>query len=56
VLAVALSLCFFGSFVGVKWGTIACAAINGRLIGKICDFLEKKFNFKDALSLREKIM
>ena len=53
VFAIVLSLCFFKSFVGVKWGTIVCAIVNGWLIGKICDFLEKKFMFKDALSLRE---
>ena len=56
VFAIALSLCFFNSFVGVKWGTIVCAIINGWLIGKICGFLEKKFIFKDALSLREKLL
>ena len=56
VFAVALSLCFFRSFVGVKWGTIVCAMINGWLIGKICGFLEKKVAFKDALSLREKLL
>lgn len=55
VFAIALSLCFFHSFAGVKWGTIVCALINGWLIGKICGFLEKKFIFKDALSLREKL-
>ena len=56
VFAIVLSLCFFASFVGVKWGTIVCAMINGWLIGKICGFLEKKFIFKDALSLREKLL
>ena len=56
VFAIALSLCFFNSFVGVKWGTIVCAIINGWLIGKIGGFLEKKFIFKDALSLREKLL
>lgn len=56
VFAIVLSLCFFNSFVGVKWGTIVCAIFNGWLIGKICDFLEKKFIFKDAFSLREKLL
>lgn len=56
VFAIILSLCFFKSFVGVKWGTIVCAMINGWLIGKICGFLEKKFVFEDAFSLREKLL
>ena len=55
-LAIVLSLCFFKTFIGVKWGTIVCAIINGWLIGKICSFLEKKFIFKDALSWREKLL
>lgn len=56
VFAIVLSLCFFRSFVGVKWGTIVCAVVNGWMIGKICGFLDKKFIFKDALSLREKLL
>ena len=46
VLAVILSLCFFGDFVGVKWGTFVCAILNGWLIGIIGKFLEDKFDFK----------
>ena len=53
--AVVLSVCFFHSFVGVKWGTIVCAMINGWLIGRISRFLEHKFILKDALSLRKKL-
>ena len=48
VLAVALSLIFFGAFVGVNWGTIVCALTNGFLIGKISGFLERNFVFKTA--------
>lgn len=55
VFGVILSLCFFGGFVGVKFGTIICAVINGFLIGKIGKFLENKFIFKDALPLRDKL-
>lgn len=55
VFAIVLSLCFYRSFVGVKWGTIVCAAVNGWLIGKISHFLENNFTLKDALSLREKL-
>ena len=54
-LGVILSLYFFGEFIGVKWGTIVCATINGWLIGRISKFLENKFTFKDALALRDKL-
>lgn len=52
VIAVILSLCFFGSFVGIGWGTVVCAFVNGFLIGSFGKLLEKKFEFKDALPLR----
>ena len=52
---VILSLCFFGTFVGVQWGTIVCALINGWMIGRISNWMENKFTFKDALPLREKL-
>ena len=55
LLGVALSLCFFGTFVGVQWGTIACAIVNGWLIGRISRFLENTFEFKDALPLRSRL-
>jgi uncharacterized membrane protein YczE len=55
IFGVVLSLCFFGTFVGVKFGTIICALVNGFLIGNIGKFLEKRFDFKDALPLRDKI-
>ena len=55
VLGVILSLLFFGSFVGVKWGTILCAAVNGWLIGQISRILEKHFVFKDAFPFRDKL-
>lgn len=54
-LGVVLSLCFFGEFVGVKWGTVVCAVINGWLIGRISKILENKFIFRDALALRERL-
>ena len=55
VFAIVLSLCFFRSFVGVKWGTIVCAMINGWLIGRISRLLENTFILKDALPLRNKL-
>lgn len=42
----------FGTFVGVRWGTIVCALINGTLIGFISRFLESRFEFRDALPFR----
>ena len=50
LLGVVLSLVFFGSFVGVYWGTIVCAILNGWLIGRISLLLENKFNFKELHS------
>ncbi len=55
VLGVILSLCFFKSFVGVQWGTIACAIVNGWLIGRVSQFLKNRFVFKDAFPLRDKL-
>lgn len=54
-LGVILSLCFFGSLVGVRWGTVVCAAVNGALIGRISRWLEERFNFGDALPLRDRL-
>jgi uncharacterized membrane protein YczE len=51
-LGIVLSLGFFGAFVGVKWGTIVCALINGWLISMISRGLESLFAFEDALKLR----
>ena len=47
-LGIVLSLVFFGGFVGIYWGTIVCAVLNGWLIGKIGRFLENRFVFKSA--------
>ena len=55
VLAIVLSVCFFKSFVGVKWGTIVCAIVNGWLIGRISRLLDNKFVLKDALPWRNKL-
>ncbi len=54
LLAVVMSFLCFGlwQFVGVQWGTIFCALINGWLIGQCSRLLEKCFVFKDALPWR----
>lgn len=48
LLAVALSFAFFGfgRFVGVKWGTVLCALVNGWLIGRVTGLLERRFAFQ----------
>jgi uncharacterized membrane protein YczE len=55
VLSIILSLCLFSSFVGINWGTIVCALLNGVLIGTFNRLFEKVFTFKDVLPLREKL-
>ena len=56
-LSIILSFIFFGFgvFVGVSWGTLVCAILNGWLIGINTRFLDSFFVFKDALKLRGKI-
>lgn len=55
LISVIMSFIFFGlwHFEGVKAGTILCALINGFMIGKISAYLDKTFDFKDALKLRK---
>ena len=54
LLALVMSFAVFGlwQFVGVKWGTVLCALINGWLIGQCSRLLEKCFVFRDALPWR----
>ena len=55
VLGVVLSFLFFGfgKFVGVKLGTVVCTILNGPVIGAIGKFLDKHFEFPDALPFRK---
>lgn len=55
VFGVILSLYFFGAFIGVQWGTIVCALINGWLIGRISHYLSEAFDFKDAFPFRDRL-
>ncbi len=55
VFSVALALIFFGTFVGINWGTIVCTILNGFIIGHASSILNKNFIFKDALKLRSKL-
>lgn len=54
-VSIILSFSFFGfmQFNGVNIGTLITALFNGFLIGKMSALLEKKFEFKDKLKMRE---
>ena len=54
VVGLAMSFAIFGmwKFVGVNWGTILCAAVNGFLIGGFSKFYERRWTFRDALPWR----
>ena len=43
----------FGSFVGIGWGTLICALINGKLIGLTDKFLGNHFEFCDRFKWRK---
>lgn len=53
-LGVVLSFAFFGfgTFEGVKLGTIVCALVNGRMIGAVSAWLDKTFAFYDKFPYR----
>lgn len=53
-ISVILSFVFFGfgKFIGVNIGTLVTALCNGWIIGKISDFLDHKFDFKDIGKFR----
>lgn len=55
VIGIALSFLFFGfgNFVGIGWGTVICALINGFIIGWMSKLEDRWFDFKDALPLRK---
>ena len=43
----------FGRFVGVNWGTVVCALVNGWMIGRFSAFYEKHWTFYDQFPLRK---
>ena len=43
--SVIMSLCFFKKFVGIGWGTLIMAPIDGTLIGRFSRFLDKTCDF-----------
>lgn len=54
VLAIVLSLVFFGTVRGIGIGTVLCAFINGALIRMFTGLWKKAFQFRDKLPLRSK--
>ena len=55
VIGIALSFIFFGfgNIVGIGWGTVICALINGFIIGWMTKMEDRWFAFKDVLPLRK---
>ena len=55
LVSVLLSFLFFGlwHFEGVKIGTLITALTNGFLIGKVGTWLDRTFDFKDALPFQK---
>lgn len=49
IVAVVISLLFFGDIRGVWWGTVICALLNGLLIGMFSRVFEPLFDFSPAL-------
>lgn len=54
LVAVILSFAFFGlwQFVGVNWGTVVNALVNGWIIAQCSKLLDRCFRFEDVLPLR----
>ena len=38
-----------GQFVGIGWGTIVCAMVNGAMIEAVCKWMEKTWSFENTL-------
>ena len=55
VVSVLLSILFFGGLVGIGWGTLICALLNGFLIGTMTKLFNKLFVFRDAFKFREQL-
>ena len=57
LVGVVMSFLIFGlwRFVGVSWGTILCALINGTIIGRFSAFYEKHWTFYDRFPWRRRL-
>jgi Predicted membrane protein len=55
LIGIILSFLFFGvfHFEGVRFGTIICALLNGKIIGIIGNLMERHLDFMDGLPLRK---
>ena len=53
LLAVLLSLLFFGRLQGIGLGTVFTALFNGFLIGRFTSLCDRFFTFEDRLSLKK---
>ena len=55
LIGIIMSFAFFGfgTFVGVSYGTVICALVNGWLISRFSALLERRFEFYDLLPLRK---
>ncbi|MDO4492613.1 MAG: DUF6198 family protein [Clostridia bacterium] len=42
----------FGRFIGVRWGTIVCALVNGAIISVCSKALDRVFAFEDRFAFR----
>ena len=54
LVGVILSFAFFGmwQFVGVSYGTLILALVNGFIISRITKFLEKRFEFRERFKFK----
>ncbi len=54
-VGILLSFLFFGlfHFEGISWGTVICALTNGRLIGLISKWMDKRYTFTDKFAIRQ---
>ena len=55
ITSIALSFAFFGwgVFEGIRLGTVFCALVNGWLIGKWSGWMERRFDFRDGMTIRK---
>lgn len=50
LVSTVMTLCFFKSFVGLNWGTLVMATLNGTIIGFFSKLLDRFFEFKPVFN------
>ena len=50
LISTVMTLCFFKSFVGLNWGTLVMATLNGTIIGFFSKLLDRFFEFKPVFN------